>query len=148
MAAAALAGCGDATSFGPLVRALGDTDPAVRGTARRVLGATGDSRAVAPLLAALAALPPVPSWERYLFAVAVATLDPARAVPPLLALLDAPEKVTRSHAAARLGDYGDARALPALAALRQAGTRDDGRLDELGVMAARAIAAIERRLAR
>ncbi len=80
--------------------------------------------------------------------MAVATLDPARAVPPLLALLDAPEKVTRSHAAARLGDYGDARVLPALAALRQEGTRDDGRLDELGGVTARAIAAIEQRLAR
>jgi len=56
--------------------------------------------------------------------------------------------VTRWHATARLGDYGDERALPALAALRQEGTRDDGRLDELGVVAARAIAAIERRLAR
>lgn len=78
----------------------------------------------------------------------MARLDAPRAVLPLVALLDAPEEVTRWHAAGLLGGVGDARALPALGALRRAGSLPDGRLGDLGREAARAIAAIERRLAR
>jgi HEAT repeat protein len=100
--------CGETGAIAPLISALGDEDPAIRGGAARTLADVG-TRAVPPLIDALQD-PHMTLRGRSGAAEALGGIGDARAVEALLPLLDDREISVRRAAAQALGRLGDTRA--------------------------------------
>jgi HEAT repeat protein len=145
-AARALGGLREKRAVMPLIDLLHDSQVAVRMAAATALGKLRDPRAIEPLVAHLESIPSTEFHERYQIASVVGRLDAALAVEPLLDLLATADLRIRIGAVHALGLYGDARALPVLAAVRRTSTVADRRLQDLAGAAAWAIKRIEDRL--
>ena len=107
---------GDERAFRPLIAALHDPDPRLRGEAARALGALGSPRAVPGLIAVLQA--DTDSGTRMAAAYSLGLLGDHRAVDPLLARLadTSEDRGVRGLAAEALTGPGERRAVPGLIA--------------------------------
>jgi hypothetical protein len=105
----------------PLIAALDDPDPVVRGQAAEVLGNIGDGRAVAPLTVALRDPDPYVRSDaaKALGLIGMGKLVDRRTVEAMIVALGDPDYYVRSEAATALGYVRAGRAvLPLLTALR------------------------------
>jgi len=159
----AITGMG-ATAVEVLLEALGDSEMAVRRFAARLLGRTGDTRAVKPLGMALydthfevgaaaaeslAGFGPVglkllaealhhpEAWLRQHAIAGLTSSGDQRIVPVILDMLNDPEREVQKQAIRSLGELKDERALPALQAIAV-----DRRDVEMYKLARRAIEAL------
>jgi HEAT repeat protein len=90
-----------------LLIALKDSSPTTRGCAAETLGYLGDTRAVEPLIQALAEFPDDKYWEaRQCAATALGMLRDQRAVAPLVAALREESWIMRRNSARALGMIG------------------------------------------
>ena len=109
VASAAAAGLGKAkagSAVRPLLMALLHNSPRLRSASAEALGRIGDVRALTPLLKALASDAVIEVRQQA--AKGLGALKDKRAVPELVAALDAPEASLRVFAVDALGDIGDA----------------------------------------
>lgn len=98
-AAEALARIGE-PALGPLITALSDEDPHMRGWSAVALGEMGNPQAVEPLLTALADAEHEVQARVF---IALGQIGDPRAIEPLVKLLDDPDQRVRVHAVSALG---------------------------------------------
>jgi HEAT repeat protein len=112
---AATAALGNGRAVEHLIATLNGVDGLIRWRAAEVLGESGDTRAVEPLITALGDTKKL--YIRQEAISALGKLGDARAVEPLITALSDTDSSVRRSAAEVLGKLGDVRAVPALQAL-------------------------------
>ncbi|HFE64868.1 MAG TPA: alpha/beta fold hydrolase, partial [Caldithrix sp.] len=119
----------------PLINAINDSDQSVRSAAIYSLGNIKDKRAVEPLIVAIN---DSSQSVRERAIEALGKLGDKRAFEPIIAVIDDENEYVRDEAVMALGKFKDQRLIEALVSR----LKDDGVIEDVGLHAAEALAAI------